>query len=413
MGETILKMYTNFKKDSQHRKTGRYKERKLDQLKEVWDRFVELDERILGASLQIETTYETLKNAVEKAYGELYDALMLIPDEIPKSSTSNPNFNKDEKTDQKYESWDDEIERKINIQNVRFIPMRRIIDEVQTLKAAGTEVSASFCNLKIKTLTNYWERISITHEELGSFGDELPQDYMEQLENYEVNSEACMLFLQETIDKKLVPKSQEALKLPRVQIEKFLGDYFTWVSFRDLFTALAIDNKNLSNAQRMQLLKSNVGGDAETLIADLTISDADFDAAWARLKNRFENKKVIIAQYLKKLITQPFIKSEAGDAKHLKQLLDTTDQVLLSLKNLGRPVEHWDDWIVVTISHKLNEELRREWEKKVGHADDLPTWTNLKEFLEEEFRISESIENGSKKNKGSASQQIKSPLTKR
>lgn len=42
--------------------------------------------------------------------------------------------------------------------------------------------------------------------------------------------------------------------------------------------------------------------------------------------------------------------------------------------------------------------------KKVGHADGLPAWIDLKEFLEEEFRMSESIESGSRK-KGSATQQ--------
>jgi len=41
--------------------------------------------------------------------------------------------------------------------------------------------------------------------------------------------------------------------------------------------------------------------------------------------------------------------------------------------------------------------LKKEWEKVVGHKTGLPTWIGLKEFLEEEYRISESIETRSGK----------------
>lgn len=99
---------------------------------------------------------------------------------------------------------------------------------------------------------------------------------------------------------------------------------------------------------------------------------------------------MIVSQHLKKLITQPKLKQE--DSKILLKLLDTTDQLLLALKSLGRPVEHWDDWIIITIAHKLCEEVRHEWKKKVGHSSELPTWIQLKEFLEEQYRISEGMD---------------------
>lgn len=186
----------------------------------------------------------------------------------------------------------------------------------------------------------------------------------------------------------------EGIKLPRVVIPKFEGDYFSWINFRDLFFSMVVDNKNLSDAQRMQMLKTSLAPDseAEKLIRDLTLSPKNFQTAWDRLKHRYENEKVVVNKYLKKLITLPHMKKESNDSTQIKNLYDQTDQALLALKNMGRPVESWDDWIVITISHKLNDDLKREWEKQVGHETELPTWTDLKKFLEEEYRISESIE---------------------
>lgn len=204
-----------------------------------------------------------------------------------------------------------------------------------------------------------------------------------------------MIILQEVLEN----THGEKLKLPRVTIPKFEGDFFNWINFKELFTSMIIENKSLSDAQRMQMLKTSLieGGEAEGLIKDLNLAPNSFKIAWDRLKKRYENEKVIVNKYLKKLITQPHMKKEAGDSQHIKKMLDTTDQILAALKNIGRPVENWDDWIVITISHKLNDDLKREWEKKVGHENDLPTWADLKLFLEEEYRISENMESRASK----------------
>lgn len=97
----------------------------------------------------------------------------------------------------------------------------------------------------------------------------------------------------------------------------------------------------------MQLLKTDISGEAEGLIGNLSISDTNFTAAWEKLLDRYDNNRIMVYQYMNKLLTQQVIK---GDSKSLKTLLDTTDQVILALGNLGRPTEHWDDWIVVLLS---------------------------------------------------------------
>lgn len=153
------------------------------------------------------------------------------------------------------------------------------------------------------------------------------------------------------------------------------------------------------------MLKTNVSGEAEALIADLTIADVNFACAWQRLLDRYDNNRVIVYQHLNKLMIQEMGKT---DSKSLKSILDTTDQVLMALKNLGRPVGHWDDWIVLLISSKLSIECRKDWERKVGNTTTLPRWSQLKTFLEEEFRMLEGLENVHRKPASKAPENPKS-----
>lgn len=112
----------------------------------------------------------------------------------------------------------------------------------------------------------------------------------------EEDYENVLIILQSELENENEKRGQNStdIKLPRVTIPKFEGDYFEWINFRDLFVALVLENKALSNSQRMQLLKTNLGGEAEILIYDLTLSNDDFITAWDRLKHRYENKKVIV-----------------------------------------------------------------------------------------------------------------------
>lgn len=62
-----------------------------------------------------------------------------------------------------------------------------------------------------------------------------------------------------------------------------------------------------AKAQKMQMLKTHVTGEAETQIKDLIISETNFDSAWQRLMHRYNNK----------LFTQLLNQSPCkGDSKH-------------------------------------------------------------------------------------------------
>lgn len=283
--------------------------------------------------------------------------------------------------------------------------MRRILGDIEFKRDHNEEMTSSYINIKQQRINNLWNNILNDDDKI----DPSEEVYKGEMYAIEILVENPLMFLhsRSKTDSAVTPKC-EGLKLGRMEIPKFSGDYFKWVSFRDLFKTLVVDNKTLPKAQQMQLLKTHVTGEAETLLSDLMVSEVNFDSAWQRLTDRFENKRVIVDKLINKLMHQPPSK---GDAKSIKKLLGTTDQVLLALKNLDRPTESWDDWIIVLVTQKMGTETHRDWEKAQGNTTDLPTWPDLKNFLEEQFRISERIEGSYKRSDNKPKNEMKAYQT--
>lgn len=380
LGALIKALNVNYGKDGPLRKTTSYKKKKLKELLKLWNEYDinDVTIKLAGPNAEYDKKYEE----VEKIFNDLKKKLEAIPDESDDDTSS-----------------DDNLELELKKQHNRFKALEKSINEIEQGLANGDELSVAYSRMKFKKMDELWERIAVTHEEITTEEDKIKDGYFERYETIEKMVECNQIILQEAVAVRPITAGQnqqgEGVKLQRLSISKFFGDYAKWVTFRDLFNGMVVENKSYTDAQRLQILKSNVGGEAEGLINDLTISDANFTDAWDRLMERFNDNKTLVYRSINKLLVQSTIK---GDAKSLKTLLDTTHQTLLTLKNIGRPTDKWDDWIIVITTQKLNDETRKDWGKVTSTSKELPTWVQLKQFLEEQFKMLEDMEMTPKKN---------------
>lgn len=290
VGDKIKRAWKDFGIHDKARKHGGYKEKRLNELETYWKEFAEIDEKLEEASGKREAGLETFLSEVEGVYAKYKDALMLLPDKDPKN-------NQDEEKERRDNENGNDTERALFAkQEVRTEGLKRILNQIAD---KNDQLSLAFCKIKMKTLQTYWERILIAHEELAAEVSQLPPHYMDEIELLEIQYEETLIILQEVLEN----THGDNLKLPRVTIPKFEGDYFNWINFKELFTSMVIENKSLSEAQRMQMLKTSLveGGEAEGLIKDLNLAPNSFKTAWERLKKRYENEKVIVNKYLKKV----------------------------------------------------------------------------------------------------------------
>lgn len=171
---------------------------------------------------------------------------------------------------------------------------------------------------------------------------------------------------------------QQESSLPKITIPKYNGDYDMWRSFHDLFLSLVHNNTKLSPVQKLYHLKSCLTGDAEKLLRHTPITDADYEPAWIKLKERYENKRILVNHQLKVLVNQPKIIAEK--IKEMKVLADTTNECLQQLKSLEIDKNSWDVLLVHILTQKLPYLTLRLWEEEQGTSQELPTYSKFNVF---------------------------------
>ncbi|KAH8234501.1 hypothetical protein KR032_007146, partial [Drosophila birchii] len=109
--------------------------------------------------------------------------------------------------------------------------------------------------------------------------------------------ERCSAKLMEQIDTISIKpgppqhSSPSGCRLPPCDTEVFSGDYVRWPTFRDLFTAVYIDNPVLTPVEKLFYLNAKTSGEAHSIVSNSPLTNDGFRSAWQGLTERFENKR--------------------------------------------------------------------------------------------------------------------------
>ncbi|XP_011858289.1 PREDICTED: uncharacterized protein LOC105555857 [Vollenhovia emeryi] len=197
--------------------------------------------------------------------------------------------------------------------------------------------------------------------------------------------------------------TRTTVKLPTLQLPKFDGNYNQWLLFKDTFLSVIDSNDSLSKIQKFQYLRSALKGEALNVIQTLETTEANYDIAWNLIRERYENKKLIINTHLKGLFDiSPITK---GNYNSLRLFIDSIRTHLKALETLGQDVEKWDTILIYLISGKLDYVTRRDWELHASKEDSnaLPNMDQLFEFLTNRAHTLELVDNSKDKSGGEKS----------
>ncbi|XP_030751386.1 uncharacterized protein LOC115878916 [Sitophilus oryzae] len=179
------------------------------------------------------------------------------------------------------------------------------------------------------------------------------------------------------------------IKLPQIDLPHFNGTYENWLPFYEGFKALVLDNPSLNNIQRFYYLLSALKNDSIQVVQSLEISDHNFDIAWQLLKDRYENKRVIVQNHIKGIFELPVMSKENHGI--LRKIIDGFSKHQRALKSLGQPISTWDTLLIYILSNKLDNHTRREWEASLK-SDQLPDITIFLDFLKNKAQLLETLD---------------------
>lgn len=186
-----------------------------------------------------------------------------------------------------------------------------------------------------------------------------------------------------------VSSPKPAFSLPPCDIPTFQGDYQSWPTFRDLFTAVCKDNSRLSGVEKLFHLLQKTKGEAHDIVAKSPLTNEGFCSAWANLCSRFENRRILVNEQLKSLFNLPSISVES--ASSIKVLQRDINSCISALGLYEINVESWDPVFVFICSNRLPETTLTMWEQSLHNKAVIPKWSDLDLFLTDRHRTLESV----------------------
>lgn len=405
LAESIRKILVNFNKDSSERKTKEYGKKRLELLESYWREYEHNNEKCLpfenrGHKYFVDSEFERTKEsylAVKTTIVRYYEELGQEgrPASQPEAGTSRGREQQRPRTPapaappsasaahygvQAEEGGiSSKVDAMLRKQRINFKAFERSVEgiDLESFREKWEFEDA------LRVIQSRWTVVDNSHWEIML---ELEED-----EAYEYNynkHERTYNGLRKAISSRMWSASYREKTTPQMDIPVFSGNFQQWVSFKDLFDEAIHKNPSLSNAQRMQFLKSKVKGEAERLIQHLPISTDNYATCWEILSHRFDNKRNIFNSYANTIYNLANIQQQSFVA--IKRLHDVTLESLHAIKNLGIDTTSWDPLLVYILSQKLDNETYSEYIESLKNSRELPVLQELLDFLENKFTALES-----------------------
>lgn len=97
------------------------------------------------------------------------------------------------------------------------------------------------------------------------------------------------------------------LKMPTIKLPEFNGDIQDWESHFDCFRAMVHDDSGYSPTQKFYYLRSSISGPALDLIKSIPMTDANYEVAIERLKQRYDNRSLVIQSHIRSLLESLYV----------------------------------------------------------------------------------------------------------
>ncbi|CAG9132919.1 unnamed protein product [Plutella xylostella] len=194
------------------------------------------------------------------------------------------------------------------------------------------------------------------------------------------------------------------VRLPKIDLPHFDGDYQHWLQFRDTYISLIHNNSSISNINKFHYLRAALKGSASIIVQSLDLTEANYDIAWQLLSERYDNTRLLVNNHVQALFNVEPIQRESSQA--LRNVIDVTNKNLRALSSLGEPVDNWDTLIIFIMTKKLDPSTNRQWEEFKNSINSSPSLKQFTSFLSNRADLIETLNDNSKfvnKNKSSSS----------
>ena len=157
------------------------------------------------------------------------------------------------------------------------------------------------------------------------------------------------------------------VKLPKLSLPHFNGDLTRWTTFWDSYESAVHNNRELTDVEKFNYLRSLLERSAHEAIAGLTLSSANYQEAVDILHKRFGNKQQIISKHMELLLKLDAVLDQ--NLRSLRRLYDSVESHIRSLKSLGIDSGSYGALLCPVLLNKLPPDVRLVISRSVTSAD--------------------------------------------
>ncbi|UYV71729.1 hypothetical protein LAZ67_9000140, partial [Cordylochernes scorpioides] len=175
------------------------------------------------------------------------------------------------------------------------------------------------------------------------------------------------------------------VKLPKLMISKFYGNFSEWLTFWNSFDAAIHQNNSLNPIDKFNYLKSHLGGTALNTVEGFALSADNYEKAIKLLKDRFGREDILISRHMNNLLSMRPLKT-SNDVRTFRELFDNLSVHIRSLESLNVSIDVYGQLLCPIIINLLPADLNLELNK------ELPTGyviNDLITFLERQLTARE------------------------
>ncbi|XP_063394197.1 uncharacterized protein LOC134679240 [Cydia fagiglandana] len=191
---------------------------------------------------------------------------------------------------------------------------------------------------------------------------------------------------------------QDFVRLPKIDLPHFDGNYQHWLGFRDTYISLIHNNPAINDISKFHYLRASLKSSAALVIQSLDFSSDNYYKAWQLVSERYDNPRLLINNHIQALFNLEPMQHESSSL--LRNMVDVTNKNLRALGTLGEPTDHWDTLVIYIMSKMLDLVTKREWEEHRNLLTGSPTLQQYIKFLNNRADLLESLGNNNVNNSG-------------
>lgn len=175
-------------------------------------------------------------------------------------------------------------------------------------------------------------------------------------------------------------RESNVVRLPKVYIRKFSGEFKDWLPFWKQFESLVDQNVNYDDIAKFNYLQSLLVGKAANLIGGIVASNESYVQAVEILKEEYASTERIVESIVHELGKQSTIR-DMNNSIALRKLYNAVSTAIRSFNALAVDVDRYGLIIKSTLNRYLPNEFRIDYYKN-KHSNEFTTEEELKAMVD-------------------------------